>query len=64
MIQKNEFGGHFINIGLEKSVVAAASVVKRPPRCSNKGVKRVDVYKTSARIILFVTAGLLRRERA
>ena len=31
--------------------VAAASVVELPPRCSNKGVNNVDVYKTYARII-------------
>ena len=34
---KNKFGKRFIDIGLEKSAVAAASVVEGPSRCSNKG---------------------------
>ena len=34
---RNEFVKCFINIGLERSAVAAASVVGGPPRCSNKG---------------------------
>ena len=34
---KNEFGGRFINIGLENVAVAVARVVELPPRCSNKG---------------------------
>ena len=34
---ENKIGGRFINIGLENVAVAAASVVERPPRCSNKG---------------------------
>ena len=36
-IEQNEFGGRFIDIGLENVAVAAASVVELPPRCSNKG---------------------------
>ena len=37
---KNEFGMRFINIGLEKSGVAAASVVEGPSRCSDKWGKK------------------------
>ena len=38
---KNEFSNSFINIGLKKSAVAAASVVEGPYRCSlKKGKKR------------------------
>ena len=33
--------------------MAAAHVVEGHSRCSNKGVKSVDVYETPARIILF-----------
>ena len=33
----NEFGGRFVDIGLENVAVAAARVVGGPPRCSNKG---------------------------
>ena len=39
-VKKNEFGGRFINIGLEHVAVAAARVCDRPPRCSNKGVQK------------------------
>ena len=36
-----EFGGSFIDIGLENVAEAAARVVELPPRCSNKyGQKR------------------------
>ena len=52
-MRKNEFGRRFINIGLEKSAVAAASVVEGPSRCSNKEGKSVEVYKTPVRIICF-----------
>ena len=48
---KYEFGWRFISIGLEKSAMAAAIVVEGLSRSSNKEVKSVDVYKTSARII-------------
>ena len=53
---KNEFGMRFIHIGLENSAVAAARVGGPPSRCSLKGVRSVDVYKTNARIILFASA--------
>ena len=33
---KNEFGGRFIDIGLENVAMAVARVVELPPRCSNK----------------------------
>ena len=36
-MSKNEFGGRFINIGIENVAVAVARVVGEPPRCSNKG---------------------------
>ena len=40
-VKKNEFGGRFIDIGLEHIAVAAARVVGGLPRCSNKaGQKR------------------------
>ena len=39
-LKRNEFGGRFIDIGLEKVVVAAARVVGGPPRCSNKEGKK------------------------
>ena len=39
-IQKNEFGKRFIDIGLENVAVAAARVIDRPPRYSNKGVQK------------------------
>ena len=55
-LHKNELGMRFIKIGLQKSGVAAASVVEGPSRCSNEGVKSVDVYKTSARSIIFTTS--------
>ena len=48
---KNEFGGRFIDIVLETIVVAAASVVEVPSRCSKRAVKSVNVYKTSAGIM-------------
>ena len=38
--QANEFDGRFIDIGLEKSAVAAARVVGGPPSCSNKKGKK------------------------
>ena len=37
---RNEFGMRSINIGLGNVAVAAASAVKRPPRCTNKGRKK------------------------
>ena len=37
MLNKDDFGKCFLNTGLEKSAVAAASVVEGPSRCSNKG---------------------------
>ena len=43
----------FLPIGLENVAVAAASVDEGPPRCSLKGLKNDDVYKTCARIIFF-----------
>ena len=43
-----------VDIRLENVAVAATHVVGAPSRCSNKGVKRVDVYRTAAKIILFV----------
>ena len=39
-VQTNEFGGRFIDIGLENVAVAAARVCDRPPRCSKKGVQK------------------------
>ena len=39
-VEKNEFGGRFIHIGLENVAVAAARVVELPLRCSNKVVKK------------------------
>ena len=60
-IETNEFYGRFIDIGLENVAMAAARVVDLPPRCTNKEVKSVDVYKTPARVILLVTAGPFRR---
>ena len=47
MKKNNEFCIGFVNIGLKNVAVAATRVVDLPPR----GVKSVDVYKTSARII-------------
>ena len=38
--ENNELGNQFIDIGLEKSTVAAARVTERPPRCRNKGVQK------------------------
>ena len=40
ILKKNDFGGRFVDIGVENVAVAAARVVERPPRCSNKGVKK------------------------
>ena len=40
-------------IGLENVVVARTRVFDLPSRCSFKGVKSVDVYETSARVIIF-----------
>ena len=37
--KKNEFGGRFVDIGLENVAVAAARVVERHPRYSNKGLQ-------------------------
>ena len=59
--QTNEFGGRSINIGLENVAVAVARVVGDLRAAVIRGVKSVDVYKTTARIICFVTAGTLRR---
>ena len=53
---ENEFGRRFIHIGLGHVVVAAARVVGRHSRCSNKRVKNVDVYKTIAIIICCTAA--------
>ena len=39
-IEKHEFGGRFIDIGLGNVDVAAVPVVELPPRCSNKGSKK------------------------
>ena len=52
--QNNDSRKRVVNIGLESVAVAVARVTERPPRCSNKRDKSVDVYKTLARIILFV----------
>ena len=61
-MEKNDYRKRFVDIGLEYVTVAAARVVELHPRCSNKGIKNVDVYETPARIILFVTAGPLRSD--
>ena len=53
----NEFRIGFINIGLEKSVVLAARMVGRPSRSGSKRLKIIDVYKTDAKLIMFVGAG-------
>ena len=37
---KNEFGWRFIDIGLESTIVAVASVVELPRRCNNKEGKK------------------------
>ena len=55
-MEKNEFGGRFVDIGLENVGVAAARVCGLPSRCSLKGVKSVDVYKTNAKLIIFANA--------
>ena len=52
---EKRFGRRCINIGLKNVAVAVARVVELFPRCSNKGVKSVDVYKTFARIICCTT---------
>ena len=39
--RENEFGGRFIDIGIGNAAVAAARMIERLPRCSNKaGQKR------------------------
>ena len=46
LYEKKDFGkdndsrNRFVDIGLENVAVAAARVVERPPRCSNKGVQK------------------------
>ena len=49
--KNNDSHRRFVDIGLENVAVAAARVVELPPRCNNKRIKNVDVYKTFARII-------------
>ena len=53
---KNEFGRHFINIWLETSAVAAASVVEGPPRCSNKGGQKRRCLYNACENHLFTAA--------
>ena len=55
-IWKITFGGRFINIGLEKSAVAAASVVEEPSRCSNKGSKASMFIKRLRESFLFTAS--------
>ena len=45
----NDSRSRFVDIGLENIAVAAARVEGAPSRCSNKGGKNVDVYKTTAK---------------
>ena len=49
-----------MDIGLEYVAVAATRVVKRPPRCGNKGVQKTSMsIKRLRESLVFVTAGPL-----
>ena len=54
--QKNEFGGRFIDIGLEKVAVAQRACATDLRAAVIRGFKNVDVYKTPARIIIFASS--------
>ena len=40
ILEKNDFRGRFVDIGLENVAVVAARVTDRPSRCSLKGVQK------------------------
>ena len=59
---KNEFGRRFINIRLEMLLWLQRAWSSYLRAVVIRGFKNVDIYKTSASIILFVTSGPLRRD--
>ena len=59
---KNEYGNDFIHIGLEKMLWLQRAWSSYLRAAVISGVKSVDVYKTPARTICFVTTGPLRRD--
>ena len=54
--KKNDSRSRFVDIGLENVAVAAARVVERPPRCSNKGVQKRRCLQNVCENHFFVTA--------
>ena len=58
--KNNDSRNRFVDSGLENVAVAATREVGAPSRCSNKGSKNVDVYKTAAKIIFVVNVSTAR----
>ena len=54
--KRNEFGGRFIDIGLEQTAVAERAWWGDLRAAVIRGVKSVDVYKTSVKIIISSTS--------